>query len=299
MATVEQQYAAEPVTTRNGSHSGHSASPVNIADRTWSARLKLSFEKGKNKTILRREHTGPLMVQRPFYPEDGVCHTYLLHPPSGIVGGDRLSVSVRCGDDAQALLTTPGANRYYGSDGRIAKQEQQISVSQGALEWFPMETIFFNQCVAEQKLNVDLAVKSRFSGWDILCFGRPAGEHHFKRGNVTSHIRLTLDQKPLLTERLQINDVKDIHRATGLRGSVVAGTLFLISPDINRELLEYARAQLPGNEPFAITLIDQLMIVRYLGHSAEQAKAGFTSVWQALRPAVMQHEANTPRIWAT
>jgi urease accessory protein len=57
----------------------------------WQASLNLSFANRFNKTLLvQRKHSGPLTVQRPFYPEGDVCHVYLLHPPGGIVGGDEL-----------------------------------------------------------------------------------------------------------------------------------------------------------------------------------------------------------------
>ena len=48
--------------------------------------------------LTTRAHRGPLVVQRPFYPEGpGVPHVYLLHPPGGIVGGDSLRVEVSVG----------------------------------------------------------------------------------------------------------------------------------------------------------------------------------------------------------
>jgi len=93
-------------------------------DGSWRAWLDLTFEQGQEKTVLRRRHFGPLVIQRPFYPEGRTCHAYLLHPPGGVVGGDRLSVKVDCSNNASGLITTPGANRFYGSDGRRAQQIQ-------------------------------------------------------------------------------------------------------------------------------------------------------------------------------
>ena len=46
-------------------------------------------------------------MQRPFYPEpDGICHTYVLHPPSGVVGGDQLKLSATVMPGATARTST-------------------------------------------------------------------------------------------------------------------------------------------------------------------------------------------------
>src|SRR5580765_6083218 len=80
----------------------------------WQAELALRFAHRGARTVLASRHQrGPLMVQRPFYPEaDGVCHTYVLHPPAGIVGGDQLNLSVTLEAGAHALITTPAATRW-------------------------------------------------------------------------------------------------------------------------------------------------------------------------------------------
>jgi len=84
----------------------------------WSARLDLGFERQAGRTILAAGRwQGPLCVQRPFYPEGDVCHLYLLHPPSGVVGGDRLELDVHVREGAHVPLTTPEATKFYRSTG--------------------------------------------------------------------------------------------------------------------------------------------------------------------------------------
>ncbi|MGB5651682.1 MAG: urease accessory protein UreD, partial [Sedimenticolaceae bacterium] len=89
--------------------------------------MRLGFRAGPDSTVLaERQRHGPLAVQRPFYPEGGVCHVYLLHPPGGVVGGDVLGIDVKLAQGAQALITTPGATKFYRSAGALARQTQRI-----------------------------------------------------------------------------------------------------------------------------------------------------------------------------
>ena len=65
----------------------------------WRARLDLRIAQRCGRSVLAtKSQRGPLTVQRAFYPEGGVCHLYLLHPPGGVVGGDRLEIDLEVGD---------------------------------------------------------------------------------------------------------------------------------------------------------------------------------------------------------
>ena len=102
------------------------------ANQGWLARLQLGFSRRGEKSLLsRRKREGPLTLQRPFYPEGGVCHTYLLHPPGGVVGGDRLEIDVSVDGKAHALITTPGAGKFYRSAGDLARVRQRLTVADG------------------------------------------------------------------------------------------------------------------------------------------------------------------------
>src|SRR6185436_12298059 len=90
------------------------------SESSWRAELELEFERRGGKSVLaRRSHHGPLVVQRPFYPEGPrTAHVYVLHPPGGVVGGDALAVRVIANPLSHVLLTTPAAAKLYRSKRR-------------------------------------------------------------------------------------------------------------------------------------------------------------------------------------
>src|SRR2546421_9589234 len=116
---------------------------------TWKAQLRLGFSSDNGRTVLAEKRSeGPLVVQKPLYPEgDAVCHAILVHPPGGIAGGDELQLSVGAQEHACALLTTPGAAKWYRSAGPWARQRLDFQV-RGTVEWLPRETIVFDGALA-------------------------------------------------------------------------------------------------------------------------------------------------------
>ena len=171
---------------------------------SWHAELHLGFARNGEGTVLRENrHRGPLRVQKALYPEgDSLCQAILLHPPSGIAGGDQLAISVEVGADARAQLTTPGAGKWYRSGGAEASQRIEFSVAAGAtLEWLPQETIVFDGARARMETRVSLAADSRYIGWDILCLGRAAAGERFDDGRFDLFFRVDRGNVPIWLER--------------------------------------------------------------------------------------------------
>ncbi len=266
----------------------------------WRASLHLGFRQSPGKTVLaERFREGPLAVQRALYPEGGLCHVYLLHPPGGVAGGDLLDIKARVAPDASALVTTPGATKFYRSIGPVACQQQSLKIDGGTLEWLPQENILFPGAQVELTTCVELTGDAGFIGWEINCLGRPAVGERFAAGRAVFRFSLLRDGRPLLHERLVIDGAADLSAPAGLRGQPVFGTLYATSAD--SALLESARAAVPPENrlELGITLVDGLFIARYLGNSTERARQIFTRLWEILRPPVLSRPACTPRIWNT
>ncbi len=266
----------------------------------WSAKLRLGFRRSPHKTLLAERHRqGPLAVQKALYPEGDVCHVYLLHPPGGVAGGDQLHVQAHLAAHTSALITTPGAAKFYRSVGPWAEQTQYLSVDNGCLEWLPQENIFFPQAKAKLTTEVHLNQNARFIGWEINCLGRPVIQESFGAGKAIFQFRLYKDGLPLLLERLPVLDNTMLNGVANLRGQPVFASLYATPTD--DKMLHIARATLPEQykNQCAITCVDEVLIARYLGNSTEIARQLFVKIWTALRPLVLKREACVPRIWLT
>lgn len=84
-------------------------------------------------------------------------------PPAGIAGGDRLSLDVEVGRDAFVQLTTPGAAKWYRSEGPQASRMLRVRVDERAtFEWLPQGTIVYDGAIAASEVRIDLADTSTF-----------------------------------------------------------------------------------------------------------------------------------------
>ncbi len=267
----------------------------------WLGRLDLALEARFGRTVpARKRQVGPLTVQRPFYPEGGVCHLYLLHPPGGLVGGDRIELELEVATGASVLVTTPGATKFYRSTGVAAMVQQDLKVAAGgSLEWFPQENILFPGTQARARTSVELAGNARFIGWEIQSLGRPVIGERFDPGTADLGFNLHRNGRPLLRDRLRVSTGQDLDGPSSLRGFPVCGTF--VATGAGPENLEAARAVLPDEKgfPIGVTLVEDLLVARCLAPGVESVSRIFRSLWGILRPQLMGRDACPPRIWST
>ncbi|MBL8309225.1 MAG: urease accessory protein UreD [Burkholderiales bacterium] len=247
---------------------------------------------------------------KPLYPEgDAFCHAVLVHPPGGIVEGDSLSVSVAVDAGANAVITTPGAQKWYRSAGRVAVADTQIAVANGAsLEWMPQEAMAYDGARARQRLTIDLAPTARFFGWEVLCLGRTARGERFAAGEFQQRIRLVRTGKsaPLWSESMHLigNDPL-MSSPLGLRGLPVMATAWIAlggeaAGDNATAALATVREVL-AEEPLAAASApeEQLIVVKMIGDAPEAVRNLLIRVWKNTRLQLFEREPVLPRIWST
>ncbi|MEI8259445.1 MAG: urease accessory protein UreD, partial [Deltaproteobacteria bacterium] len=167
----------------------------------------MRFTRRQDATILsHRSHHGPLRVQKALYPEGrDLCHAIVLHPPAGICGGDELAIAAGVGDAAHALLTTPGAGKWYRSAGPMASQKLDFEIAAGAsLEWLPQESIVFDGARGLMESRIRLARGASFIGWEILCLGRRAAGERFAHGELGLRTRIEQEGRLVWAEQGRI-----------------------------------------------------------------------------------------------
>lgn len=281
----------------------HTGVPGDVAPalpeaRGWQAELHLRFARRGAKTVLtERRQRGPLLVQRAFYPEGAdVCHTYLLHPPASIVGGDGLDIALTVDSGAHAVVTTPAATRWHFSRGRRATVRQRLDIRAGGrLEWLPQENLYFAGAHACATTAVTLEGDARFCGGEILGLGRPACGERFDSGALDTRFELYRDGTPLLLERFRARG----GALAGMQGH--AATMTFVATDASPEALARARGAL-GRVSDAVcgaTLLGDVLVARGIATHCEPLRHAYVATWSAVRPTLFGRAAEVPRIWRT
>lgn len=279
--------------------------------KRWQARLRLGFssQDGRRSVLSSREHEGPVLVQRALYPEGPcVCHAVILHPPSGIAGGDAIDIDVTVAQAAHAALTTPGAARWYKSNGHEASQTVRLSVAAGArLDWLPLENIVFEEADAVARTRIELESGAAAIGWEITQLGSILRPGHWMNGRLFTRTEVQVDGHLLWIDQGEIGAAASLRSSVaGLAGYPVHACLWCFGPTMGTDQLEALVALLPWRPDLragatAIGSNDgqSLYLVRGLGVHAESVRHLLIDVWQHLRGCVL-HTPGTPlRLWST
>jgi len=281
---------------------------VKPAPAGWRGHLRLHYRRAGNRTLAHDRHEGPLRVLQPLYPEgEGVCHHVVVHPPGGVVGGDELQIDAVLDAGTHALLTTPGATRFYRSDGAVARQRATLRLAAGArLEWLPMEAIAYSGCRADSAVISELAPGAEMMGWDLLALGLPAAAQPYTAG----WFRQRLELPGVWLERGCVAAADAALQASplGWAGHTVLATLWFAAgsalvPARREALLDAARGAIAAH-PLAASAgatapQGAIVVLRVLAPRVEPALALLAAVRAAWRQQAWGLAAEAPRIWRT
>jgi len=273
----------------------------------WRGSLAIDYRLRDGRTIAHDRHDGPLRVLRTLHPEGGVCHSVLVHPPGGVVGGDELAIELTLGEGAHALVTTPGATRFYRSAEATATQTLRVVAGAASrLEWLPLETIAYSGCLATNALRFELAPGAEMIGWDVTALGLPESERPFDAGRFTQSIELP--GRWLERGSIAAGDDRLLDSPLGWAGRRVLATMWFASgdpldPARSDALLDAARATAAVHALAATTGATSpqpgVIVVRALAERVEPAMDLLQRIRRRWRPIAWQLDATAPRVWST
>ena len=273
----------------------------------WRGSLAIDYRLRDGRTIAHDRHDGPLRVLRALHPEGGVCHSVLVHPPGGVVGGDELAIELTLGEGAHALVTTPGATRFYRSAGATATQALRVVAGAASrFEWLPLETIAYSGCMASNALRFELAPDAEMIGWDVTALGLPESDRPFDAGLFTQSIELP--GRWLERGAVAAADDRLLDSPLGWAGRRILATMWFatgasLDPARSDALLDAARAA-AATHPLAATTgatspQQGVIVVRALAARVEPAMELLQRIWRAWRPLAWGVAATSPRVWST
>ena len=269
----------------------------------WNASLNLQFARRLERTILvRRQHYGPMVIQKTLYPAgDDSTHGVILHPPGGVAGGDNLKMDVDLSENAQVLLTTPGATKWYKSAGRRASQQLTFQLADEAqMEWLPQENIIFDGADVSLKTDISLALNAKLATWEIVCLGRRASGEKWQQGQFRQTLSVNRQQKLIWSESTVMDaDSKVLHAKAGLKGYSVFGSFIVAAGSVPDAVIKKCREITVDAAAFGVTALPEIFAARYIGNCPQQARQYFEQLWCCLRPWYAAAEVVRPRIWAT
>jgi urease accessory protein len=287
----------------------HPDFPATVAmPPAWQASLRLRFAARGERTVLAlRQHQGPLMVQKPLYPEGGICHAVILHPPAGVAGGDSLDIALHAEAGTHAVIATPGATKWYKSLGRDASQHVRLTVDDGArLDWLPQENIVFDDARARIVTEVDIASGGSAIGWDAVVLGRQASGEQWARGALWLDTQVRCDGRALWIEQSHLDAASPLRGALpGLDGMSVLGTLWAVGSAATQELAETLAGRLPLTADLraGVTCLSSpaqsMLLLRVLGRQVEPVRQLMVEAWSALREPIHGVPVRPLRLWAT
>jgi urease accessory protein len=230
----------------------------------------------------------------------------LVHPPSGLVGGDTLDIHLNLADHAHALVTTPGATRFYRTERDQAVQRVHAQIGPHArLEWLPLETIAYSGCDGVNHIAFELDPTAELMAWDITALGLPHAQQPFESGQLHQHLEI----KGVWLERglIQASDRRLMDGPLGLAKQRCMATLVFasgqaLSKPRREQMLEAARAQMPHASAEVVCGVTsphpQVVVLRGLSSVVEPAQNLLRAVWSAWRQEAWHLDGTLPRIWS-
>ncbi len=225
----------------------------------------------------------------------------LVNTAGGLVGGDRLMITVEARAGARLLVMAQAAEKLYGSAGADVRWDVTLKAEADAwLEWLPQETIAFDGARLRRRTRLDLARNAQCLAGEMLVLGRAAHDETFNHGLVRDGWEVRLDGRLVWADALHLEQhiAQTLSTPSGFCGAHSCATLVakITDPLAGRDALRAINP--PENVTFGVTVIEGLLIARWLGVDVLALREHYGAVWRRLRRVAGGLQETLPRLWS-
>lgn len=243
----------------------------------------------------------PLRVLFPNTPAGEPLNAVLVNTAGGLVGGDRLSVAVEAGPHTAIQAAAGAAEKVYRSAGPDCQIDVSLLAGRASwLEWLPQETIVFDGARVRRATVIDAAAGARVLAGEIIVLGRIAMGERVKGGLIRDAWEVRADGRAVWADAFHAEgriDEITAHPA-GLGGAVATATAVYVGADAP-DLLVAARAlaDVPPGVRFGATMVNGVLVCRWLGTEALALRQSFGGLWADFRAAAGGWPGCLPTLW--
>lgn len=180
-----------------------------------------------------------------------------------------------------------------GSDAALVRN--RLHVAAGAcLEWLPQETILFDRCAVDRRLDVELADDAWFLGVELLVFGRAAMGEQVLHARLRDAIRVRRGGRWLLHDAVRLEGEVDaaLRRATIGGGARAVATLVHLAPGAEAALDAVRAAMAEAVDEAGASAWNGMLVARILAADAAALRRAVIVALQVLRAP-----RPLPRVW--
>ena len=260
--------------------------------------LRVSFKRRGAETVLDGlRQAGCLKARFPRPVSAGWADVTTLNTSGGVASGDRLSTVFTVGEGASATMSAQAAERFYRAPagGLPSYVRMRIDVAAGAsAEWMPQETILFDRCALDRRLEINLAEDAWFVGVESLVFGRAAMGETVKQAWLRDGLAVRRGGHWLMRDAIRMDG--DLAATLGRKpvadGATAMATLLHVGAGAEA-LLDSVRAALDGCAgEIGVSAWNGMLVARMLANDSAALRA---AVAAAL--AVIRSPRPLPRVW--
>jgi urease accessory protein len=258
--------------------------------------LAVTVKLRDGRTVLDRfRQEGCLKARLPRPERDAWTSLVTLNSSGGIAQGDRLGTEIAAGPGTALTVASQAAERYYRSAGGSAAHIRTVlqAGTGAALEWLPQETILFDGCAVDRRLDIHLAADAWFLGVETLVFGRAAMGETLQHIRLRDTIRLHRDGRLVWQDAIRLDGMGQalLDRPAVAAGGRVVATLVHAAPDCG-QALDGVRAAL---DPFdaGVSAFEGLLVARIIAADGACARAAIVAALASLRG-----RRPLPRVWS-